>query len=677
MKNLIKQIIKESIGKETQIEKIKNITLPSTIKGRFLNKKQAQDLQNEIEANYTDNLTQHFKKEKNDIRMHMLNYDHPIAEKNLNGINLRITTGLIRNKEITYLLYADGKIIGEFFSVDDIKRLVKYIELNLTPNKSPEKLNEDKVTPTFVKDFLTDFGILISLNFSQITRMGKDFNSTKELEEMMKVIRKPIINGQNYFDFVSNNINTIINNPKLLSALLKQVRELLIYIEPRIIKFVKDEPSISPDGNKINYKEKWLKRINEIKENYKKIITPNIINEKVTKTKVICDNCGWSWKIKDGGDDPYVCHNILKSGRMCNHDNTPKKKTKKKLNEDLQSNVIYLSFNYDGNNEDLEDYNIDEYDIEPQTLNIAKQNNLNILSDKNIKGFLFDTTNNKIVGALWTSDDNNSFSFDIAIDKQYQGLKLSHLLIKNAIDEYNAQSDYGNFNLPMKVDVINPMLANILKTKYNFRVVKRISNDRVIMAIKKNLKEEENILNEKCWKGYTQKGMKTMFGKRYPNCVKKIKEENSIYLNESNEEYSKWKRNNVTLRGIKELGKANEVYGSFGKGLYTVPLSNKSMARQYGDIYFIVNAIPKNPKVVQTLNDAEIFRYKLIDKYCKDNNVDYSLSFFEKNTSMDIEMIKLGYDGFVIKGREMVKYKPNDIKYFKTENELIEYYNNL
>jgi hypothetical protein len=30
-------------------------------------------------------------------------------------------------------------------------------------------------------------------------------------------------------------------------------------------------------------------------------------------------------------------------------------------------------------------------------------------------------------------------------------------------------------------------------------------------------------LNEKCWKGYTQKGMKTMFGKRYPNCVKKTK----------------------------------------------------------------------------------------------------------------------------------------------------------
>ena len=33
----------------------------------------------------------------------------------------------------------------------------------------------------------------------------------------------------------------------------------------------------------------------------------------------------------------------------------------------------------------------------------------------------------------------------------------------------------------------------------------------------------EGELTEKCWAGYTQKGMKTMFGKRYPNCVKKKK----------------------------------------------------------------------------------------------------------------------------------------------------------
>jgi hypothetical protein len=32
-----------------------------------------------------------------------------------------------------------------------------------------------------------------------------------------------------------------------------------------------------------------------------------------------------------------------------------------------------------------------------------------------------------------------------------------------------------------------------------------------------------DMLGEKCWSGYEKKGMKTMFGKRYPNCVKKKK----------------------------------------------------------------------------------------------------------------------------------------------------------
>ena len=39
----------------------------------------------------------------------------------------------------------------------------------------------------------------------------------------------------------------------------------------------------------------------------------------------------------------------------------------------------------------------------------------------------------------------------------------------------------------------------------------------------KSKKLEEDTLNEKCWPGYTKKGMKTMFGKKYPNCVKNKK----------------------------------------------------------------------------------------------------------------------------------------------------------
>ena len=34
---------------------------------------------------------------------------------------------------------------------------------------------------------------------------------------------------------------------------------------------------------------------------------------------------------------------------------------------------------------------------------------------------------------------------------------------------------------------------------------------------------EVEVVGEDCWDGYEKKGMKTMFGKRYPNCVKKKK----------------------------------------------------------------------------------------------------------------------------------------------------------
>ena len=54
-----------------------------------------------------------------------------------------------------------------------------------------------------------------------------------------------------------------------------------------------------------------------------------VLNEMVTKTSVICDKCGWSWKKKDGGKDLYVCH-------KCGHDNNPNlNEVKKNLNENV------------------------------------------------------------------------------------------------------------------------------------------------------------------------------------------------------------------------------------------------------------------------------------------------------------------------------------------------------
>ena len=41
------------------------------------------------------------------------------------------------------------------------------------------------------------------------------------------------------------------------------------------------------------------------------------VTEKVVGNKIVCDKCGWNWKISEGGNDLYICH-------KCGNDNTPK-----------------------------------------------------------------------------------------------------------------------------------------------------------------------------------------------------------------------------------------------------------------------------------------------------------------------------------------------------------------
>jgi len=41
------------------------------------------------------------------------------------------------------------------------------------------------------------------------------------------------------------------------------------------------------------------------------------LTEKIDSEKVICDECGWSWLLSDGGEDPLTCH-------KCGHDNSEK-----------------------------------------------------------------------------------------------------------------------------------------------------------------------------------------------------------------------------------------------------------------------------------------------------------------------------------------------------------------
>jgi len=64
--------------------------------------------------------------------------------------------------------------------------------------------------------------------------------------------------------------------------------------------------------------------------------------------------------------------------------------------------------------------------------------------------------------------------------------------------------------------------------------------------------KQNNQLNERCWKGYTQKGMKTMFGKKYPNCVKVTKESVDVEeINALEEEWSEKYKSSIDCKNPK------------------------------------------------------------------------------------------------------------------------------
>lgn len=116
-----------------------------------------------------------------------------------------------------------------------------------------------------------------------------------------------------------------------------------------------------------------------------------------------------------------------------------------------------------------------------------------------------------------------------------------------------------------------------------------------------------------------------------------------------------------------------------GRGLYTAALSNKQMAAQYGHVRFVVNAVPKKPLILRSLNDWEIFRQELIADFGKRNNIGKDrreiVNAFWDQTSIENEMQKMGYDGVIIRGREMVNYNPpNNVLYFKTEQQVFDYW---
>ena len=103
--------------------------------------------------------------------------------------------------------------------------------------------------------------------------------------------------------------------------------------------------------------------------------------------------------------------------------------------------------------------------------------------------------------------------------------------------------------------------------------------------IKQIIAEElEQVLLEKCWAGYEKKGMKKMFGKMYPNCVKKSKKK---------KRKKKRKNENVDLyEADPKKGTGKKPKGS-GRRLYTDEDPSDTVAVKFSTVQDIKDTLSK------------------------------------------------------------------------------------
>jgi len=80
----------------------------------------------------------------------------------------------------------------------------------------------------------------------------------------------------------------------------------------------------------------WVgyKQIGTKKKNRRKVPSCVPVSESEDQS-VECEGCGWTWKLDDGGKDPYVCH-------KCGHDNSIKES--KEQTHDYGCSMIYFDF---------------------------------------------------------------------------------------------------------------------------------------------------------------------------------------------------------------------------------------------------------------------------------------------------------------------------------------------
>ena len=144
---------------------------------------------------------------------------------------------------------------------------------------------------------------------------------TKFIYPLRKYVTNIIYKGKD--EYVKDKINQYMAENEIIEQ--KQINELSDDSAgvKEFLEDVKNTPGLLKHlgfkrfkSLEVYVREGGYEDFEELKSDAKKFHDKKNIKEEVKNGKVLCDECGWSWGLSDGGKDKYLCH-------KCGRDNTP------------------------------------------------------------------------------------------------------------------------------------------------------------------------------------------------------------------------------------------------------------------------------------------------------------------------------------------------------------------
>lgn len=128
------------------------------------------------------------------------------------------------------------------------------------------------------------------------------YGKTRDLKKSMVIAKQHLTEDPTYYSKLYQ--AGLIDEPKAIELAKKYFTDKPQYYTENILSEIQDIIREyewgEPEGYEYGQDSDWWS---------KQIAGESIdVTNQETSNIIVCDNCGWSWELSDGGNDPYDCH---------------------------------------------------------------------------------------------------------------------------------------------------------------------------------------------------------------------------------------------------------------------------------------------------------------------------------------------------------------------------------